>query len=256
MTQLNMIRSSMAGQPSSSALPRYDLYKNIHKALRALMADTLVAVGKLDVRDAAQLSATVRQAEDLLALAQKHLEHEDDLLHPAILAAMPTAELVSVSDHVHHERTIRELEDILGELNGAPEASRDALCADLYAKLCTFVGDNLLHMRLEETVNNEALWAAYSDAEILALEERILAKVSRDEMQLSLRWMVPAMTPIERSEFVRRARATLPKQAFDNLLEYIRSLLECTEWQKLIVELGANDTGSNAAKFTHPTGRT
>jgi hypothetical protein len=35
-------------QVAAAQAPRMDLYAGIHKALRALMADTLLAVGRMD----------------------------------------------------------------------------------------------------------------------------------------------------------------------------------------------------------------
>ena len=38
------------------AAPRLDLYQGIHKAMRAFMADTLLAVGRMDADDALELA--------------------------------------------------------------------------------------------------------------------------------------------------------------------------------------------------------
>ena len=57
-------------------------------------------------------------------------------------------------------------------------------------------------MHEEETVHNRALWEAYGDEELLALEDRIKAHHTPEEMTFVLRWMLPAMTPAERAGLV------------------------------------------------------
>ena len=71
---------------AEAVAPRYDIYVLIHKALRAYMVDTLLAVGQLDVDD------------ELLAVAPLVVEHpvpaeapdagDDDILTGAISGAV------------------------------------------------------------------------------------------------------------------------------------------------------------------------
>lgn len=63
---------------------RRDLYAAIHKALRHGMTDTLLRCGRLDGSDPAAQAATLAQLDELLGLCARHLQHEDDFLHPAI----------------------------------------------------------------------------------------------------------------------------------------------------------------------------
>ena len=59
---------------TQSPAPRVDLYAGIHKALRAFMADTLLAVGRTDPADAQEVAATRERLGTLLDLcAGQHL---------------------------------------------------------------------------------------------------------------------------------------------------------------------------------------
>ncbi len=55
------LRQLAATQP-----PRMDMYAGIHKALRALMADTLLAVGRMDVGDELETAQTTQRVVELL----------------------------------------------------------------------------------------------------------------------------------------------------------------------------------------------
>ena len=60
-------------QQLTEAAPRFDLYGGIHKALRALMGDTLVAVGRMDCDDELELARTTERVMELLDFCLLHL---------------------------------------------------------------------------------------------------------------------------------------------------------------------------------------
>ena len=62
-------------------------------------------------------------------------------------------------------------------------------------------------MHEEETAHNRELWDAYTDDELVALENAIKAHHTPDEMKFVLRWMLPAMSPAERGALVAGLRA-------------------------------------------------
>ena len=104
--------------------------------------------------------------------------------------------------------------------------------------LAAFVAENFEHMQREETEHNAVLWAHYSDAEILEIEHRIVGSLSPQESALTMRWMLPHMTPAERAGLLGGMRAQAPAEAFDGVLSQIRPLLGGREWRKLALALG------------------
>jgi len=77
----------------------------------------------------------------------------------------------------------------------------------LHLQLSVFIGENLVHMNLEETEHNAVLWACYSDEELHASHERIIAAIPPQEMQATMRWMIPAVNPAERAGMLLGMRA-------------------------------------------------
>ena len=53
--------------------PRFDMYSGIHKALRAFMADTLLAVGRMDPTEDAEVTQVEQRVLQLLGLCGGHL---------------------------------------------------------------------------------------------------------------------------------------------------------------------------------------
>jgi hypothetical protein len=74
--------------------PRPDLYRLLHKGLRAAMFDTVLHIGQVDARDAPALDRALDQAQQLLALLASHIRcwrrraAAPRALHRSLLAGM------------------------------------------------------------------------------------------------------------------------------------------------------------------------
>jgi len=206
--------------------PRFNIYAPVHKALRLFMTDTLSGLSCLDLDDAQELAAGLAQLEALLEAASCHLQHENDFIHPAIEERSPGVSKRIAAEHGEHLEAIAALRAQAAALRAEPEA---VSAHRLYRQLATFIAENFEHMEVEETRHNQVLWAAYSDAELQAIEGRILASIGPQEMTLWLRWMLPAFTPRERAQLI----AGLPLAAQAPVLASAHSLLDPGAWTKL-----------------------
>lgn len=103
----------------------------------------------------------------------------------------------------------------------------------LYRQLAVFVAENFLHMHIEETEHNQVLQAGYSDVELMALEERIVAAIPPEENLAALRWMVPALTPAERAQLLGGMQTGAPAPVFAAALDAVRPHLDARDWTKL-----------------------
>jgi hypothetical protein len=217
---------------------RFDMYALIHKALRAMMADALVALGRLDVNEDEGVAQTLDRLRALLAACASHLQHEEDFIHPAIEARMPGAARITADDHRHHREQIAALESAIHALEQAGLGQRAARAHALYLALAAFIADNLLHMQVEERDNNAALQAAYTDEELLAIHDRLVASIPPQEMAATLRWMLPNLSAPERAALLGGMALSLPRAAFDGVLVLARQNLNARDWLKLMMALG------------------
>jgi iron-sulfur cluster repair protein YtfE (RIC family) len=218
---------------------RFDIYVRIHKALRALMADVLTRVGQIDTDDPRSVSETLAAVRILLDTCRMHLEKENRFIHPAMEARMPGSTRAIAAEHVEHEKAYDLLEKDVHQIESAPPAMRAAAAALLYRHLTVFVGENLIHMDVEEAEHNRILWDTHADAEILALEQTIVASSTREQVGLILRWMVPHITPAERAALFIGMRKTAPAQVVDGALSAVKPHLDAPEWHKLMIALSS-----------------
>lgn len=217
---------------------RVDLYTTIHKGLRAFMAHTLEAVGRMDANDDAEVAQTLSELRGLLGLMRTHMHVENQFLHPALEARRPGAARRTAGDHAEHEHAFEDLQAALLAVERNAGALRAAAATQLYRQLSLFVAENLAHMQVEETENNAVLWAAYSDAELAQIHEALLASIPPQERSVALRWMVPALSPAERAGMLTEMQAKLPAEAFAGVLAALQPRLSARDWAKLTAAIG------------------
>lgn len=225
---------------------RVDLYASIHKALRAMLTETLLALGRLDMDDAAEIRTVSDRIDAMLDFCASHVRHENDFVHVAIEARATGASAAITHDHEEHMARIGQLKVQLAGLTQTAAGQEAAAAAlNLYRDLALFVADNFQHMQVEETAHNAVLWARYTDAELMALHDRLLASIPPQEMMHILRWLVPYLNPTERTALLRDMRAHAPAPVFEATLTLVKPHLTASEWGKLTRSLGlTSDTAT------------
>lgn len=218
--------------------PRHDIYSHIHKALRALMADTVVRLGRIDCADQQEVAELMAQVKALCTFTESHLHHEDVHVHPAMEAATPGSTHAAAGEHPDHVAECRRMADLADAVLTAGADARVVLAERLYHAVCLFMAESLEHMHMEEAEYNPVLWAAYSDAQLQALQMQIVATLTPEEHGMSLQWMLPSMTPAERLGMVGGMKQGMPVQVFCAMMEQLRAFLPARQWDQLTAGLG------------------
>lgn len=224
-------------QVAEAAAPRVDMYVGIHKALRALMADNLLVVGRMDVDDSLELAQVTQRVLELLDFCRSHLQHENDFVHTAMEARAPGASGQIAHEHEEHVAAITALANQTTALLQCEPEARAAGALALYRALSLFIAHNFEHMHVEETAHNAVLWARYTDAELIEIHNALVASIPPHEMMFVVRWMVPFMNPAERAAMMGDMRAHAPAPAFAAALDVVRPHLTEREWAKLSASL-------------------
>ena len=216
--------------------PRYNIYTLIHKGLRASMCQNLVDLGRLDDSDTDAVITQLAAIENLLHFCQGHLQHENEFIHPAI-RELDTTPLQTADDHLGHEREIQALFDLIAQVKDLPSQARATALQALYAEFSLFVAENFIHMQVEETHNAELLWEYFDDAEIHAIEQRIVASLTPEDNLRALLIMLPNIRHGERLQFLGGFRQAVPADVFQMTLGLLKPLLNTKDWLKLNQDL-------------------
>lgn len=220
------------------AVARFDMYVLVHKGLRAFMSDTLSLLGRTDWSDEHDALVATAQLRKLMETCFKHLQHEDEFIHSAMEVRRPGSAGDTLLDHVEHVMAIKAFLADAQELELLPIPLRQPLASEVYKRLAVFVGENFQHMAHEEAHNNGVLWAAYSDAELIEIHDRLVASIPPQEMGIVMRWMLPYANTHERAMLLGDMKSKAPAEAFDAVLDMLRPLVSRADWGKLMKALG------------------
>lgn len=217
---------------------RYNFYRNIHKALRLGHCRMLPALGSLDYRDRARAEAVMADLRNLMAVGRGHLEGENREIHAALEQRAPGASSHAADDHEDHERSFAEIEEMIVMIEQAPLPERELLGRRLYRRYAVFVAHDFDHMDIEESELLMALHEAFTDDEMKAIEDRIVAGVPPQKMAAVMMLMAPALNHSERVDLVAKLQKALPEPAFEGLLaNAIKPALDSRDYAAVIGEL-------------------
>lgn len=212
---------------------RFNIYTIVHKGLRGFMSDVMHRWGRMDVHDECERASSTQQLRALLAMCRAHLRHENDFVHAAIEKVRPGFTRQLTSEHEEHVSEIERLTAALDAFEAADDSVRGVLAQRLYRDLSVFVGENLVHMAQEETVNHAVLIDAYSDEEILAIEHAIVSSLAPEESLAGLRWMIPQINANERTSLLGGMKRGAPPEVFKRVMELAREALTQRDYYKL-----------------------
>lgn len=229
---------------------RFNIYTQIHKGLRAFMSEVLMAVGRADPNDLSEVDSALESVRALLAFAQVHLEHEEHFIHTALEARRPGASADTHNDHAGHLRAFEALQAAVRAVEWNPPSQRAQALRQLYRQLALFVAENFEHMHVEETQNHAVLTSCYSEDEVRALNQRLVAAVKPADMATALRWMVPASNAGERAALLCGMQRAAPAPVFAGVLGITAPHLNDRDRAKLNAALAADRASAIAPATT------
>jgi len=224
----------METKPMTQPTARFDVYTHVHKGIRVLLFDTVATVGRTDFGREAELPAAIATIRRTLRLTRLHAEHEDREIHPLLHELAPEVAADLEATHDRFDGIEREIEGCLGRMEGATPELSISLGRRVHEILGGLVADHLEHMALEESRANRVLWANLTDAELLAVQERVMAAIGSEEMAEWVELMIPAGNLTERAGLVAALQAVMPAEAFDALTAPGRALLGEAGWSETL----------------------
>lgn len=213
---------------------RVDLYRAVHRGLRALMLDTQWQLSRLDPLQPASRRDVLSQTRDLVRVCRVHLDDEQAVIHAAMDRRMPGATTAFDRDHLHHAAQLVRLEALAKELDVSP--SRQAHRA-LEHELDAFVRESLEHMHAEEELLMPLLQATHSDPELVQLHHEIVQTIAPADFRLFTRWMVQGLPASERTAWLASVKREAPETVFDDALRLAREELPEAELGPLLAGL-------------------
>lgn len=240
------------------AIVRHDPYLHMHKGLRAAMFDAIHRIGRMDVADAGEMQAALDQADSLLALMTVHIESQREHVCAAIEARRPGATRDIARDHDESLGGMAALHAEIATLRGAAPSARPEFVHRLYLELTGLTARCLARMHDDETQSRDLLWSLYSDREVIAIHDRLLASLEPHVLVEAIAWMARGLSLPELTELLAEVRRKLPPLVLEVALDQVRRQLDPSGWERLSQARGTSDgTGDPCRSFflDHHCGR-
>ncbi|MFA4868892.1 MAG: hemerythrin domain-containing protein [Pedobacter sp.] len=170
---------------------RFNLFKSVHKGLRALLADTLLQLQQTDFLIADQATIAVERIKLVLLLMHRHTKWEEDFIFPKLGAESQSMISFFTNQHYHTDALTLNIDILIcGFVEAKTNAEKEAVANNLLNAFVEFLAYNFNHMNMEEQLINPLLWNNNNDNELRALQlQHLNASTSRSE-QVFLQWML------------------------------------------------------------------
>ena len=199
---------------------RYNVFYLIHKGLRAMLYDTATTLQQTDFVDISAATPALAKVNDVLFAFEHHAHHEDSFILPAVEAYQPDIAASFDSEHQEDYRLTGRLRNLLIIYEKSFMPEERTVCGSAITKSFTeFLTFNLQHMAKEELLLNHALWRLYTDEQIKAIQQQLMATITAIELQSASRWIMRAISIADAIEWLKSVRQSSPVTAFNNLMK-------------------------------------
>ncbi|MCU0267701.1 MAG: hemerythrin domain-containing protein [Acidimicrobiales bacterium] len=228
LTAPHPTRTSESGNEPTLTYDRVtlDLYRDIHKAIRAELFAVTHAAGRTDPADRAARADLARHVADVMQLLVEHAEHEDGPIQPVLEAHRPDLGARIAADHTVLEHRIETLRAQAAELVEGCDGDERGALHRLYVELASFTSAYLAHQDLEERIVMPALEVAVGVPGVAAIHGAIVGPMPPEELLRSLALMLPAMNIDDRAEFFAGFASAAPAEVVEAVWGLAEQVLE------------------------------
>jgi len=218
---------------SDFSTPAVDLYRDIHKGIRAELFAVTSTAASIDPSDRCDRAALADHVVSVAGVLESHAHHEDVVIDPVLERHLPDLASEINDDHARLERMFSSITDLGTAIVDVAGSEQRRLLQLLHLDLARFTSSYLAHIDLEERVVMQRLPELLGVDEIAAMHGAIVGSIPPDEMARSLAFMLPAMNIDDRAELLGGLRLAAPPEAFEATMGLARSVLRPSDFATL-----------------------
>lgn len=213
---------------------RYNIFKQIHKGLRAMLYDTAISLQLTDFQDNEEAAAVIGKLSETLNIFYLHANHEDQFILPVVQKSNPLLVEEFDSEHGKDEFMSHRINALIASYQHANNLeAREDLGEKICAAFNEFVAFNLYHMAKEEEKINPVLWSQFTDEEICALRKTLAKTVSREEFLVTSKWMMQGINDCEILHWLKEVKNNAPEFIFRSMIELAEKVLTPARWNRI-----------------------
>jgi iron-sulfur cluster repair protein YtfE (RIC family) len=215
-----------------------DLYRDVHKGIRAELFSLTEEAGRLDPDDRSDRAALAAHLHAVVDLLVGHARHEENI-QPTLEEHLPRLAEQVASDHTGLETRLHDLVAFADTMVNARRGSPRPTVHRLYLELATFTKTYLEHQDVEERVVMPALESALGADVLTDIHQEIIASISPERLARYLAVMLPAMNVDDRAELLGGMQEHAPSEVFQDIWSLTGSVLTQADLASLARRLGS-----------------
>ena len=215
-------------------MSRYNLFSQIHKALRSMLYDMALSLQQTNFANKEEAHISLGKLQRVLDVIDEHTENEDKFILPAIQQYEPSLTDAFVQKHAEGHQLAEKLrKSIDGYYRVILDEERLNIGAAINKTFTEFMEAQIGYMSTEETVLNKVLWRYYSDSEIMILNQRTTNAPSTEESSFP-NWMVRGLSNEQIVGLMKAVGQNAPDYVFNSLLAIAEKELPGIRYNKVI----------------------
>ena len=213
---------------------RYNIFNQIHKALRGMLYDAALNLQLTDFTIEEEADVAIEKIELVLSIIYNHARDEQAFILPIIRTFDAQLSAAFETEQVKNEILSQGLRAVINAYNTALNKANKEEAGDIIFKTFNeFLAINLLQMNREEAELNKVLWKHLSDDRLLKISKDILAAVPPEINYIESNWMLKCTTNAEVIAWMGKIKDHAPHFVFESILELAERVLCERRWQKI-----------------------
>ena len=222
----------------TTATVRWDLYREIHKAMRHALFGVTRLAGVADPGDEASTRRLLDEWREVRFVLVGHHEHEDEHCDPLVRRHAPELRDELEAGHDAAAAGLARIDASTHRIERAGAPERQELLPALHLDLAGFTASYLHHLEFEESRAMPALDRVLPDEDLERVTNQIRGNVPPADMCRYLHYMVPAMTFSERLDMLGGMHAGAPPEIFELFRDAAERALSEPEFQAVALAVG------------------
>lgn len=208
-------------------MPRYDLYRSVHKFIRRELFQFGEKLGKTDFRNKEAVIATKESFDGLAFDLTMHAQKEEKWFTPLFKSKGSVVSQHNEKEHSDQPAELKSLQDLFtAAIETADTETRIVQGNHIRSSYDIFLAHNLQHFYEEENVLMPELWSLYSDAELrhVTIESY---KALPPFVLLDSANFFPVLDYIEKHTYLEDLKAACPPETFREIWSRALASGEC-----------------------------
>ena len=212
---------------------RYNIFNEIHKALRGMLYDTALSLQMTDFHVHEEAATSIEKLELVLSILRVHAKDEAGFILPVVRRFDAHLASVFETEQVKSEICCERVRSLINNYHHASSRLKEEAGEEIFKAYNELIAFTLLLMNREETELNQVLWKHFSDDELLRISKDILANIPPEINYIESNWMLRCTSNAEVIAWMLKIKEHAPQFVFESILELAERVLCDKRWQKI-----------------------